>query len=379
MTSAAAVFDIDRLVLPGVSPRTSPRAVRNPETDRLDIVAKRYTPKSNPSPRAGDVTIVAAHANGFPKELYEPFFVALLHDLEQASVRVRYIFISDIANEGESGIVNESKLGDRVSWLDSSRDLFLAMQILNPPPPVIGIGHSFGGAILAHLAYLHPSFFAGLVGIDPIIDVSEDSNLAFYPAEMSSRRRDVWKSQADAERYFKSKVLYKRWDPRVFEIWMRHGLRELPTPLYPDGVEGELTLATTRFQEVYAFVEPNPQHNPEDLESLSLGRPDAAIVYSELSGIRTPILFVVGEEGDVVTRIHNKMAVAQDAQLKVIGKAGHLVPMEQVEPTAAVVCEFVAQVLEKWNQAKLLDARTPRHPRDFDDPYIEAFESKPKL
>lgn len=33
---------------------------------------KQYIPLDNPDPQLGDVTIVAAHAAGFPKELYEP-------------------------------------------------------------------------------------------------------------------------------------------------------------------------------------------------------------------------------------------------------------------------------------------------------------------
>ncbi len=33
----------------------------------LHLAVKQYIPKSNPNPRPGDVTIIAAHANGFVK------------------------------------------------------------------------------------------------------------------------------------------------------------------------------------------------------------------------------------------------------------------------------------------------------------------------
>jgi hypothetical protein len=37
---------------------------------RLSI--KQYTPLSNPSPSSGDLTIIAAHANGFVKVISHP-------------------------------------------------------------------------------------------------------------------------------------------------------------------------------------------------------------------------------------------------------------------------------------------------------------------
>jgi hypothetical protein len=33
----------------------------------LHLAIKQYTPLDNPHPAAGDVTIIGAHANGFPK------------------------------------------------------------------------------------------------------------------------------------------------------------------------------------------------------------------------------------------------------------------------------------------------------------------------
>lgn len=35
--------------------------------NRLRIAVKQYIPISNPNPAAGDVTIIATHANAFPK------------------------------------------------------------------------------------------------------------------------------------------------------------------------------------------------------------------------------------------------------------------------------------------------------------------------
>ena len=47
--------------------REWPHALAINQEERLYLSVKQYIPKDNPNPRPGDVTIVGAHANGFPK------------------------------------------------------------------------------------------------------------------------------------------------------------------------------------------------------------------------------------------------------------------------------------------------------------------------
>jgi hypothetical protein len=42
-------------------------ATANGDADRPRLAVKQYIPLDNPNPQPGDVTIIAAHANGFPK------------------------------------------------------------------------------------------------------------------------------------------------------------------------------------------------------------------------------------------------------------------------------------------------------------------------
>lgn len=42
-------------------------ATANGDADRPKLAVKQYIPLDNPNPQPGDVTIIAAHANGFPK------------------------------------------------------------------------------------------------------------------------------------------------------------------------------------------------------------------------------------------------------------------------------------------------------------------------
>lgn len=47
--------------------RERPGAVKTGHEQELRLAVKQYVPHDNPCPRDGDVTIIGAHANGFPK------------------------------------------------------------------------------------------------------------------------------------------------------------------------------------------------------------------------------------------------------------------------------------------------------------------------
>ena len=52
------------------------------------------------------------------KELYEPLWADLVRSLGQRGVKVRGIWIADVAWQGQSGIINEGKLGYDSESLD---------------------------------------------------------------------------------------------------------------------------------------------------------------------------------------------------------------------------------------------------------------------
>ena len=63
--------------VPAAHLREFPRATAKSEEDVLHLAVNQYIPLDNPSPQPGDVTIIAAHAVGFNKELYEPLWEEL--------------------------------------------------------------------------------------------------------------------------------------------------------------------------------------------------------------------------------------------------------------------------------------------------------------
>ncbi|KAJ5721891.1 toxin biosynthesis protein [Penicillium malachiteum] len=72
-------------------------------------------PLNNTIPSPNDVTVIAGHANGIPKQCYEPIWEELL---SLTTVRIKAIWIADSSNQGASGVMNEDELGDDPNWFD---------------------------------------------------------------------------------------------------------------------------------------------------------------------------------------------------------------------------------------------------------------------
>ncbi len=53
----------------GAHSREYATATANGDVDRPRLAVKQYIPLDNPNPQPGDVTIIGAHANAFPKVL----------------------------------------------------------------------------------------------------------------------------------------------------------------------------------------------------------------------------------------------------------------------------------------------------------------------
>lgn len=261
-----------------------------------------------------------------PQELYEPFFDDLLLHLQRLSVGVRGIWAPDAAHQGASGTVNEHHLGDQPSWSDLPRDL---LQLINTfaaqlPPPLVGMGHSYGGHAVLRASLLHPSLFSTLVAIDPVAEEFEIFS-GNAPAVASARRIDVWPDRATAEKYFRSRKFYKSWDPRCLDAHMEHGLRELPSAVYPDA--RGWTLATTKHQEVFTFLKCEGPPGQEECTAHEA----CGDTWRKLPEVRPKVLYIVGTESPVSTEASNKrkMEYTPRAEMVAIAGAGHLVPLEK--------------------------------------------------
>lgn len=74
---SAHLFKIKTHIVPCQHIREYPRATVAEQEDVLHLAVKQYVPSDNLNPRPGDVTVIGAHANGFPKVMM--FRMATMH------------------------------------------------------------------------------------------------------------------------------------------------------------------------------------------------------------------------------------------------------------------------------------------------------------
>ncbi|KAK0709745.1 Alpha/beta hydrolase family-domain-containing protein [Lasiosphaeria miniovina] len=381
--ASPSAFDVREHVVEAQHIREYPHGTAHSQEDVLHLAVKQYIPRSNPDPQPGDVTIIASHANGFVKELYEPLWEDLVRALGQRGVRVRGIWIADVAWQGQSGIINDEHLGNDPSWTDHARDLLLMVNKFRSAMvrPLIGVGHSFGANIIVNLALLHPRLLSSLVLLDPVLSHFARAGPAYgyMPMKQSAYRRDRWPSRAEAAAGFRRNAFYSTWDPRALEALIEHGLRD------DGGDDGRVTLTTSKHMECFTYYRPKAQgydaatgqrvidtaKKPVDATSdfASNGnadfvfyRPESPLTTERLPSLRPGVLWVFGEHSGVnppdvrqekmdLTGVgvggSGGVAAGRVRQVMLEGY-GHLVPMEATTRCAEHAAEFVAADLAFW-------------------------------
>ena len=80
------------------------------------------------------------------QETYEPLWEKLVK--AASGFKVASIWIADVANHGASYDLNQEELGDDPNYKDHSLDLLLMINRFRHrmKTPLIGVGHSMGGA-----------------------------------------------------------------------------------------------------------------------------------------------------------------------------------------------------------------------------------------
>jgi hypothetical protein len=66
---SALLFHVNEHIIPCQHIREYARATAVEQEDVLQLAVKQYIPLDNLDPKPGDITIIGAHANGFPKVL----------------------------------------------------------------------------------------------------------------------------------------------------------------------------------------------------------------------------------------------------------------------------------------------------------------------
>ncbi|TKA79379.1 hypothetical protein B0A55_02845 [Friedmanniomyces simplex] len=407
---SAAIFRITEHSVPTSHIREYPRSTADDQEDVLHLAVKQYTPKESSFRAQSEVTVIGGHANGFPKELYEPLWDELYERLKVKAIRIRSIWIADVAHQGASGVLNERKLGNDPSWLDHPRDLFLMINHFRKEMkrPLIGIGHSMGGNNLVNISIMHPRLFTTLILMDPVIQRQLSKQGNYSPAKASARRRDRWPNRQVAEASFKRSKFYQTWDPRVLDLWIKYGLRNLPTYLYPDATsasntlpvltadvstatvppspstEQEVTLTTTKHQEVLTFLRQTPL--PSQTQAVELTHPDLdpeadpemqfyspalSTTFMKLPFLRPSVFYIYADQSHLSApllkadrRAQTGIGIGGSGGVKAgrvsevtFEGVGHLIPMEVVGQTADACVSWIGPEMERWRTLEEAERR----------------------
>ncbi|KAJ5634794.1 hypothetical protein N7528_002636 [Penicillium herquei] len=357
------------------------------ENPLLQLAIKQYIPLNNTTPNPNDVTIIAGHANGIPKECYEPIWEELI---SLTNVKIRAIWIADSSNQGASGVMNEKELGDDPNWFDHSRDLLHMVNHFQDQiqPPIMGIAHSFSCSQFVHLSIMHPRLLHSVAFLEPMIQNETPSKLGGpSPALWTSTRPDVWPSVQEAEKYIRANGFWRRWDPKCVDQYIRFGLRSVPTALYPSSKLGSdaVTLTTTKAQEAWSYLRLNatPRDESSEFNKERVLNPDLApiakegnnnhpdwalvcpwgcIAFEYLLYMRPSVYYIFGEKSHINTlaRRQDKLertgkglggsggVAANCVRSDIISKGSHMAPLEKVEDTARLLSSWLESQMKVY-------------------------------
>lgn len=265
-------------------------------TDGIRIAYCEWNPTGSP-------LVCLVHATGFCKELADPI-VAELGELETG---FRALAIDQRAH-GDSGVPDPP-----FDWWDIGRDL---VEIIDGVAPVVGVGHSAGGAALVLAELLRPGTFAALVLVEPIIlpppYFRDPDN---YMAQLARKRRDVFVSRTAAYENWRDKEPFSSWDDRVLRAYVEGGLRDTG-----DGV----VLKCSKSSEAEFFT----------------AATDHA-AWDRLAEVATPTLILAGEHSTTHQESFTRALAdrMQSARYEIIPGTSHFLWMERPALVAARAAE----------------------------------------
>lgn len=242
------------------------------------------------------------HATGVPSGSYEAFLSQLDADV---------ITLPLISHEPTYPVEQE--------W-DALVEQLCASIRAQADRPVIGVGHSLGGALHFMAAQRHPELYRGLVLLEPAL-LSRRSVLlhrllraglrlgVVKPPPLFRLRRESWASRVEAERSLGGKPLYQRFHGQCRKGFFRHGLVDQP--------DGSVRLRFTAANESRVYQTAPLRH---------LRR------YRQRSSV--PGVLLYGKESDLVSGGAGPWLQQQHGFAAMLCEGSHFFPLEYPQATA---------------------------------------------
>ena len=271
---------------------------------------------------AGAAPLLLAPANGFPPECYAPTLAPLGRDWRALSLPPRGMWPGIGAAPEEPGC-----------WAELAEDL-LAGMAHHALRGVVGVGHSFGAAVLLRAALREPMRFRALALLDPALlpearlqglrELRARCPQALKQAPLAQgalTRRHRFPDVETAFRYWRTKPLFADWSDGALWAYTRSMTQRAR------GGAG-LELAWRRDWEAWYYM----SVDTEAWEALA-----------RLKG-RQPTLIVQGAESEVFPRdsLQRAGALLPTATLATLPGGGHLFPNSHPEATTQVLAGWLA-------------------------------------
>ncbi|MDP9075327.1 MAG: alpha/beta hydrolase [Actinomycetota bacterium] len=252
--------------------------------------------------------ILFCHATGFHGLVWQAVSAELSDSVHGISF--------DQRGHGDSGLPQDLDL----DWSGFARDALAVVGSLGLERP-IGVGHSSGATVLLLAEQLQPGTFAALYCYEPII-VPADPPLGPDPsnwlAAAARRRREVFRSKAEALASYSAKPPFSTWRPEVVAAYVDHGLAAQP--------DGMVTLRCQR-----------------DVEARVYEMASANNAFGRLAEVRCPVLVAAGADSESVTRAGIEV-VARRLPLgrtEILASLGHFGPFEDPPAVSHSIRRFL--------------------------------------
>lgn len=205
------------------------------------------------------LTLFFAHANGFPKEIWEPTLAVLLSS--PASAIIDEVWCWESVQHGDPALINRGSLSKYFDWSDNTRDILnfftnymptdthtTSLPLHLPRLPdheskrrletgfhsrkLMIVGHSYGGCTSTLATENYPHFVDSLVLIDPVIPKPFVTKESFEIAEEKTDalllnslvRRDTWKNRDEVLTSYLRNPFFRAWHPDVLKVYIEAGI-----------------------------------------------------------------------------------------------------------------------------------------------------------
>lgn len=308
----------------------------------LKTTAKRYTTAYSAQNREG-LTLLFTHCIGAHKEQWEPIIQRLFHtqQCKDAVHRIREAWSFDRQNHGDAALLNREALRDHSEGVSVFEWVPVIASFIRSPRMkghhLVALGQSAGAAAMVLLAAEFPASrlpLLALVLVEPVMmtrqlfSASTDDWMAAVNLLVSatSVRRDTWDSREAAFNWFKERLPWKVWDPRVIRLLSEHGLQE---------TMAGVILKCSKEQEAVSYRDAKPQF-------------DATVLLSRVSRA-IPVHVIWGTTNDLVPEL-TKESLTDVSEGRVVASvtkvhgAGHMIVQEQPDRLADVISKILDSV-----------------------------------